>query len=129
LQDAKEFFMTGVSTTRGCLRVLSPFVETIQVNKRALKAGFSPDVFATDRALELVGEGMPFRDAYNYVKENLAELEKMDPAKALAKKTHLGAPMGIDWTLLKERLAAVKGIVGDERKFIAQAMEKLFSTK
>ncbi len=129
LQDAKEFFMDGVATTRACLRVLSPFVEAIQVNKKALKDGFTPDVFATDRALELVGEGMPFRDAYHYVKENLAELGKMDPAKALAQKTHLGAPMGIDWTLLKERLTAVKGIVGDERKFIAQTMDKLFSTQ
>lgn len=129
LQDAKEFFMNGVGTTRSCLRVLSPFVEAIQVNKKALKAGFTSDVFATDRALELVSEGVPFRDAYHYVKENLAELEKMDPAKALAQKTHLGAPMGIDWTLMKERLTAVKGIVSDERKFIAQAMEKLFSLK
>ena len=129
LQDAKEPFMEGIATTRACLRVLSPFIEAIQVNKQALKDGFTPDVFATDRALELVGEGMPFRDAYNYVKENLGELEKIDPAKALAKKTHLGAPMGIDWMLLKERVTAVNGIVSDERKTIAHAVEKLLSTK
>ena len=129
LQDTKELFMDGVATTRGCLRVLSPFVEAIVVNKQALKDGFSPDVFATDRALELVGEGMPFRDAYNYVKENLGELEKIDPAKALAKKTHLGAPMGIDWTLLNERVTAVNGIVSDERKTIDRVVEKLFSDK
>ncbi|MBC8207270.1 MAG: argininosuccinate lyase [Kiritimatiellales bacterium] len=129
LQDAKEPFIEGIATTRACLRVLSPFVEAIAVNKQALKDGFTPDVFATDRALELVGEGMPFRNAYHYVKENLSELEKIDPAKALAKKTHLGAPMGIDWTLLKERVTAVNGIVSDERNAIAHAVEKLLSTK
>ena len=129
LQDAKGFFMEGGATTRACLRVLSPFIEAIVVNKQALKDGFCPDVFATDRALELVGEGMPFRDAYHYVKQNLVELEKIDPAKALAKKTHLGAPMGIDWALLNERVTAVNGIVGDERKTIARVMEKLFSTQ
>jgi len=128
LQDAKEPFMDGIATTRACLRVLSPFIEAIEVNKKALKDGFSPDVFATDRALELVGEGMPFRDAYNHVKENLDELEKIDPAKALAKKTHLGAPMGIDWALLKERVTAFKGIVSDERKVIDQTLKKLLST-
>lgn len=127
LQDAKEFFMEGVATTRACLRVLSPFIEAIEVNKQALKDGFSPDVFATDRALELVGEGMPFRDAYHYVKEHLEELDKIDPAKAVAQKTHLGAPLGIDWELLKERVTAVKGIVREQRRQIDRAMTKLFS--
>ena len=129
LQDAKEPFMDGVATTRACLRVLSPFIEAIQVNKKALLAGFTPDVFATDRALELVGEGMAFRDAYHYVKENLGELETIDPAEALAQKTHLGAPLGIDWALLKERTTAVAGIVGDERMFLAQVVQELFRVK
>jgi argininosuccinate lyase len=126
LQDAKEFFMDGVATTRACLRVLSPFIEAIEVNKQALKDGFSPDVFATDRALELVGEGMPFRDAYHYVKEHLEELDQIDPAQAILKKTHLGAPMGLDWDLLKERVAAVNGIVREQRKQIDKALENLF---
>lgn len=126
LQDAKEPFMEGVGITRSCLRVLAPFVEAIQVNKQALVDGFSPDVFATDRALELVGEGLPFRDAYHYVKEHLEELEKISPVKAIAKKTHLGAPMGIDWVLLRERLTAVKGATRAQRKTIARAMDKLF---
>jgi argininosuccinate lyase len=129
LQDAKEFFMDGVATTRACLRVLSPFIEAIQVNRQALKDGFGPDVFATDRALELVGEGMPFRDAYHCVKEHLGELEKIDPAAAAARKTHLGAPMGIDWELLKERVTAVNGIVREQRKLIARAVSRLFAAK
>ncbi|MBM4152868.1 MAG: argininosuccinate lyase, partial [Kiritimatiellaceae bacterium] len=83
LQDAKEPFMEGIAMTRACLRVLSPFVQAIRVNREKLLAGFTPDVFATDRALELVGQGMPFRDAYHYVKENLAELANMDPMTAI----------------------------------------------
>jgi len=125
LQDAKEPFMEGIAMTRDCLRVLSPFVQAIQVDKKALKAGFTPEVFAADRALELVGQGMPFRDAYRQVKENLGELEKMNPAKAIAQKTHLGAPLGIDWNLLKERARAVSGIVRDERRALTRAVERL----
>ena len=127
LQDAKEPFMDGIATTRSCLRVLAPFIEAIKVNEKALIAGFTPDVFATDRALELVGEGMAFRDAYHHVKENLDELETMSPAEAISKKTHLGAPLGIDWTLLNERADAVLGVVDDERTTIAAAVETLFS--
>jgi argininosuccinate lyase len=125
LQDAKEPFMEGIGITRSCLRVLSPLIQVIQVNKKALLAGFTPDVFATDRALELVGQGMPFRDAYHHVKENIDELEAIDPAKAIQQKTHLGAPLGIDWALLKDRVRAVGETVREERKTVDRAIAKL----
>jgi argininosuccinate lyase len=125
LQDAKEPFMEGIAMTRACLRVLAPFVQAIQVNKKALLAGFTPDVFATDRALELVGQGMPFRDAYHHVKENLGELAGMNPVKAIAQKMHLGAPLGIDWELLKDRASAVVETVREERRVIDAAVKKL----
>jgi argininosuccinate lyase len=68
--------------------------------------GFTPGVFATDRALELVGQGMPFRDAYHYIKANLNELETMDPVESVRKKTHLGAPMGLDFGWYEARIKA-----------------------
>jgi argininosuccinate lyase len=125
LQDAKEPFMEGLGTTRACLRVLSPFIQAIRVNKEKLLAGFTPDVFATDRALELVGQGMPFRDAYHHVKENLDELTGIDPVQAIMQKTHLGAPLGIDWELLKDRVKAVTETVREERKAMDAAVKKL----
>jgi argininosuccinate lyase len=129
LQDAKEPFMEGIAMTRACLRVLSPFIQAIRVNKEKLLAGFTPDVFATDRALELVGQGMPFRDAYHHVKENLGELADMDPVKAIMQKTHLGAPLGIDWELLKDRASAVVETVREERRIIDRAVGRLLRVK
>jgi len=125
LQEAKEPFIEGIATTRACLRVLAPCIQGIRVNEEALLAGFSPAVFATDRALELVGQGMPFRDAYHYVKAHLEELEAMDPAEAIACKTHLGAPAGIDWAHLKSRSAGVKVAVREERKQAEAAVRHL----
>ncbi len=44
-------------------------------------------MFATDRAYELVAEGMPFRDAYQQVKEKVLTLENMlTPFKCLIGK-------------------------------------------
>lgn len=128
LQEAKELFMEGIATTRACLRIMTPMIQATNVNKKALIAGFTPDVFATDRALELVGEGMPFRDAYHYVKENLHELEGIDPSEAIQLKTHLGAPLGLDWNYFKERAAAVLETVQEERKAFNQAVTKLLGT-
>ena len=125
LQEAKELFMEGIATTRACLRILAPMVKETKVNKKALIAGFSPDVFATDRALELVAEGLPFRDAYHHVKENLQELENIDPVKAIQLKTHLGAPLGLDWDYFKSRIAAAKETGREERKIFNKAISKL----
>ncbi|MBN2164505.1 MAG: argininosuccinate lyase [Pontiellaceae bacterium] len=125
LQEAKELFMEGIATTRACLRILAPMVSATGVNEQKLVDGFSPDVFATDRALELVGEGMPFRDAYHYVKENLHELEKIDPREAIQLKTHLGAPLGLDWEYFAARAEAVAESVQEERASFRQAVSEL----
>ncbi len=128
LQEAKELFMEGIATTRACLRILSPMIKETKMHKQALIDGFTPDVFATDRALELVAEGLPFRDAYHYVKENLQELETIDPVESIQLKTHLGAPFGLDWNYFKNRTAAVKQTVRDERKSFNKAISKLLGT-
>ncbi len=125
LQEAKEPFMDGLNTTRSSLRIMTLMIKGVKSNKKALLKGFTPGVFATDRALELVGEGMPFRDAYNYVKKHLDELERIDPHEALAKKTHLGAPGGLDDDALKHRLKGAGQFVKEEKRIFYDAMRKL----
>jgi argininosuccinate lyase len=98
--------MEGLSMTRGCLAILPQMIDRMGVNPEALIKGFSAGVFATDRALELVGQGMPFRDAYHYIKANLGELDTMDPYESVRKKTHLGAPMGLDFGWYQARIKA-----------------------
>lgn len=105
LQEAKEPFMEGLRITRASLRVLTRLVEGLEADEAALLRGFSPGVFATDRALELVGGGMPFRDAYHHVKNHLGELEAMDPKASVGLKTHLGGTAGLDFDGYRQRLA------------------------
>ena len=111
LQESKEPFLEGLAVTLSSLKILAPCLEQMVVNRDALLAGFSPDVFATDRAIELVGQGMPFRDAYHHVKNNLDELEAVDPVEAIAKKTHLGTTAGLDFSFYTQALAAQKKVV------------------
>lgn len=125
LQEAKGPFMAAIAETRSCLRVLAPMIAQTKVNKQKLIDGFTPDVFATDRALELVGEGMPFRDAYHYVKENLHELENMDPCEAIKLKSHLGAPMGLDWGFMEGRAKAIGEFAQQERAAFHKSVSDL----
>ena len=60
------------------------------VNAERLRAAITPEIYATDRAFELVAKGMPFRDAYREVGRNLGALAAEDPAAAIAARKSSG---------------------------------------
>jgi argininosuccinate lyase len=129
LQETKEPFMEGLGTTRACLRIMALLVERLGVNRDALLAGFSPSVFAADWALELVAQGKSFRDAYHYVREHLDDLKHVDPGEAIALKTHLGAPAGLDLGLLAGWVTDTKKFVKRERTKYYSALSKLLGVR
>lgn len=129
LQETKGPFMDGVTTTRACLRAMSRLVNGLIVNADRLKSAFTPAVFAADRALELAGSGMPFRDAYLFVKKHLAELERIDACRAIAAKTHLGAPGGLDLKAMEARCRAARRTIAGKRESVNRATSRLLGVK
>tara|TARA_B100002019_G_C21253147_1_gene592332 strand:- start:223 stop:1599 length:1377 start_codon:yes stop_codon:yes gene_type:complete len=103
LQEAKQPFIEGISTTISCLEIMNSLISTLKINKNNLINAFDSQVFATDRVLELVSDGKSFRDAYYEVKANLNNLNDIDPKDAIKNKTHLGAPYGLEWTYYSQR--------------------------
>lgn len=128
LQDSKEPFLEGLAITRSSVRILARCVEGLTVNPERLRAAFDGGVFATDAALALVAEGMPFRDAYHHVKAHLHELDKADPDAAIARKTHLGSTAGLSFPLYEERIAAAKAFARNGRTHFLQAVDALFAS-
>jgi len=108
VQETKEPLMKGMDTTRASLRIMTRFIDGLTVNSQALLKGFLPGVYATDRALDLVAQGMPFRDAYQQVKEHLGDLENMDPKETVMKKQSLGSPGRLELGLLMSRANQAK---------------------
>ncbi|MBT3193605.1 MAG: argininosuccinate lyase [Verrucomicrobia bacterium] len=125
LQETKEPFLEGVGVTRDALRAVALVMGHVEVDAPALKRGFNPGVFATDRALELVASGVPFRDAYNEVKAGLDQLGDVDPVVAIAAKVHEGAPAGLDFSGLKKRASDGIRFVRTRRKRYYSALSKL----
>lgn len=125
MQETKEPFLNGVATTRACLRMAATAVAAIEVDAKALAAGFSPGVFAADRALDMVASGVPFREAYDLVKAGIAEIGKADPRHAMAAKRHLGAPAGLDFTLLGGRAGRAAKWAKIERRRCDRIVSKL----
>lgn len=113
LQETKPHLIESLETTRASVRILDRVIAQIEVDQAALIRGFSPGVFATDRALDLVAGGMPFRDAYDQVKTELNSLANENPVRSLDRKKHLGAPGAVDFAILsapwKKTRAWLKG--------------------
>ena len=127
LQETKEPFMRGFDLAISSLRVMTAVMSSLQVDASACRRAFTPDVFATDRALELVVGGMPFRDAYREVKAHLGDLKDRDPDAAIAAKTHLGAPAGLDFDGLDARIEEASRWVADERADFEMHRDALLS--
>lgn len=116
LQETKELYLDGMTTTRTSLRILTLMVRELGVHEQRLREGFSPGVFATDRALELVAGGMPFRDAYQHVRSHLDELQAADPDAAIAAKTGLGNTAGLDFAGLEARVRTTRAAARRRRR-------------
>ena len=125
LQETKQPFIEGISTTRSCLRVTTRLVGRLKADRKNLEDAFAPDVYAADRALELVQEGLSFREAYNYVKTHLDELRKTDPREAVSRKRHTGAPAGLDFEAYEESVRDVEVFVRRERRRCNRAISGL----
>jgi argininosuccinate lyase len=106
-QETKGHFIRGSLTALECVRVMELTIAKLTVNREMLVKGFIPEIYATDRALELVHEGMPFREAYREVGLHLDQLQSRDPVEAIRAKTHSGAPGNLQ---LEKTEAAVSAI-------------------
>ena len=82
------FLITGDS-----LKIMNLlFQGIIPQEEKLLKPFENTEIFAADVANDLVAEGMPFRDAYKKVGEELHLLPSQDVQKNIRSKKHLGAP-------------------------------------
>ena len=120
--------MEGLRVTRASLRIMTLLARSLQVCPGRLRSAFAPGVFATDRALELVAGGMPFRDAYRHVRENLDSLALTDPARAVAAKTHEGGTAGLDFGYYRGRISEARRIARARRRRSDAAFARLLGT-
>jgi argininosuccinate lyase len=91
LQETKRPLMHGFEVTLRSLQVFSQIFSQLNVQTEKCVQAFSPELFATDRVLKLVQQGVPFRDAYQEVAKNPDQVLVEDPIANIASKTHLGA--------------------------------------
>jgi argininosuccinate lyase len=125
LQETKAPFFRACENGLACVRVMALTVSRLSVNTDRLRASFTPEIFATDRALELVAGGTPFRDAYREVGKNLDKLKKRDPVEAIAGKKSVGAPGNLNLGVALEALRELGSRISEEEETSRSRIFKL----
>lgn len=109
LQATKGPVIRAFMHTLTALRLIPAMLREMTFNTAAMRAAISPDTYATDRAVELTAQGVPFRDAY---KRTAAELDTLSGRKvedSLNARTSPGATADLRLDALEARLVTAEG--------------------
>lgn len=124
-QETKEPFLKGCALTDISLKMITLTFRELQVNEKRLKAAFTPEIFATDAAIEKVLAGSTFRDAYREVGLNLDQLGSRDPAESLKTRTSTGTTGNLKLEIPREQIEMIRNSVTLKKERIAGAIRAL----
>lgn len=127
-QLTKEPLVKGLALYENTVKIMNLVTEVLTINKDKCIQACSSEIFAADYALDLVKEGMPFRDAYRKTAENLESLKRIDPVENIKSKTHLGAPGNLGLSLNLERANAELRWISSEDRAWQKTLTQLLHT-
>jgi argininosuccinate lyase len=117
--------MEGLAVTKASVEVCTLVIEGLKVNKEKCMKACVPEIFATDKALEMAAKGMPWRDAYLKVAKDLKKLKAEDPVKNIKSKKHLGATGNLGLAKLESKVKAEKAEIFKNKKEFEAVLGKL----
>jgi len=109
LQLTKEAVMRAVLVARDLFTALRHVLPGIRFDAERARQALSPDLFATNAALALVEQGVPFRSAYRQTAEGLDRLSIPNPEEVLRAYAMPGTPGHVQVQDLRDRLRSVRG--------------------
>ncbi|MFZ5657155.1 MAG: argininosuccinate lyase [Pseudomonadota bacterium] len=108
LQFTKGPLVRGVEHGLAAIALVPELMRSLEWKTEALQAAIEPSMYATDLAIDLAREGMPFREAYVQAADP-ARWAAGDPVASLRARTSPGAPGAPALDLVRERLEALEG--------------------
>lgn len=106
LQHSKGAIFHAFGRGLGALELLPDLLRNLEWKPEAMRAALEPSMYATDLAIDLAREGVPFRDAYRQAADP-ARWAQGDPEASLAARTSPGAAADLRLDALRQRLAAI----------------------
>lgn len=108
LQNTKPALLRAMAKGMDALYILPGLVREMTFDRQAMADAISHEMYATDRAVELTTEGVPFREAYKQVAEEMDSLADRSPEQSLEARTSPGGPVEPRLDHLRRRLDATR---------------------
>jgi argininosuccinate lyase len=105
LQLVKEIIIPAIQDMKACLEIMAFSIKQVQVKKDILDDPKYDYLFSVDTLNELVSLGMPFRDAYKKMAQEI-EAGTFEPKKDI-KHTHEGSLGNLCLKDIREKMEAV----------------------
>jgi argininosuccinate lyase len=110
LQFSKGSIFHGMRRGLGALELVPDLLARMQWNEQAMRAAITPDMYATDVAIEQAAAGVPFRDAYRAAAESATSAGAgRTPEDSLAARVSPGAHGDLQLETLRCRLDELDG--------------------
>jgi argininosuccinate lyase len=126
LQLLKRPVILGLRQAGELFSVLARLVPALKVNAEATAAASTDELYAAHQAYVHVQGGLPFREAYRKVAQQLQE-GTFAPDRAALTATHLGGAGNLGLDDLSADLAATRAWIEAKRELHAQAEEALWA--
>jgi argininosuccinate lyase len=107
LQFSKGAIFHAFGRGLGALELLPDLLRNLEWKPERMRAALDPSMYATDLAVDLARQGMPFRDAYKQAADP-ARWAEGDPEASLAARVSPGAAGDLRLDLLQQRLDALR---------------------
>jgi argininosuccinate lyase len=125
VQETKGPFIHGTRLALLCVDTMALAVRSLEADADRLTQAMRPELFATDRALELVKRGVPFRKAYRDVGRSLRDLEPFDPVRAVRSRTSSGTSGNLKLDVPRARLDSIRGEMRARHNRVDRALADL----
>jgi argininosuccinate lyase len=138
-QETKRPFMEALDIAHDCLEICTLVISSLQVKRERLIAACTFELFATDRAYELVkSANMPFRDTYRIVgaevtalldrHEDLPVESEEQLIERLKARSHLGGAGNLGLEQAHQRLADAQAIWDQRTTTFTTTIQQLIGT-
>ena len=104
LQLTKGPMLRAVTTSLQLLTLFPSVISGTRFKPKSLKAAIDTPMYATDFAVELSADGIPFRTAYQQVVEKYEALSSRTPEQSLRERVSLGGCANLGLERLQQRL-------------------------
>jgi argininosuccinate lyase len=127
-QLLKEPLMRGLERIGGMLQTMSFAVPLLSVDAGRCQAALEGGTLATDEVMRRVEDGLPFRQAYHHVANELKDGKSFDqpsPERILSRRTSTGGLGNLGVPELKARIRKARAWGAGERRRFDSALRKL----